>query len=195
MAVWVCALLHGASLSAEYWSATLLHSVYLYNRKVSHATAQTPFKGCHGYKPNLKGFCLSGSRNCVKRSGNCHAKLDHHDFTGIFLGLTATASNVWYIDINTGIIKTSHHAVLDEAWYLQIYCSPTSQLLYDLGLMSEEDLDPFKVTDIIPHTTCPPFPSTHLEPTTITANDIQLPLPLQITAEPPSVAVRLDRLI
>ena len=61
MAVSVRALLYGASLSADYWSATLLHSVYLQNRKVSHAMGRTPFKGWHGYKPNLKGLWLLGS--------------------------------------------------------------------------------------------------------------------------------------
>ena len=144
MAVSVCALLYGVSLPAEYWSAALLHSVYLHNRKVSRATSQKPFEGWHGCKPNLKSLRLFGSRVCVKRSGYRWEKLDCHDFTGIFLGLTATNSNVRYIDINTGIVKTSHHAVFDEAWYLQLSRPPASQLLYDLGLMSEEDLDTFK---------------------------------------------------
>ena len=53
MAVLVCALLYGASLSAEYWSDALPHSVYLHNRRVSQATARAPFVGWHRYKPNL----------------------------------------------------------------------------------------------------------------------------------------------
>ena len=114
MAVSVCALLYGASLSVEYWSVALLNSVYLNSRKVSHATRQTPFEGWHGYKPNLKSLCLFGSCVCVKQRGDRREKLDRHDFTGIFLGLTATDNNVRYIDINTGIVKTSHHAVFDE---------------------------------------------------------------------------------
>ena len=120
MAVSVRAILYGASLSAEYWSAALLHSGYLHDWKVSRATGFTPFKGWYRYKPNLKGLRLFGSRVYVKRSGDRRAKLDRHDFTGIFLGFTATDNNVWYIDINTGIVKTSHHAVFDEAWYLQV---------------------------------------------------------------------------
>ena len=112
MVVLVCALLYGTSLSAEYWSDALPHSVYLHNRKVRWATARTPLEGWHGYRPNLKSLCLFGSCVCVKRSGDPRAKLDCHDFTGIFLGLADTDSNVRYIDINTGIVKTSHHAYL-----------------------------------------------------------------------------------
>ena len=140
MAVLVRALPYRASLSAGYWFAALLHSVYLHSRKVSHATSQTPFEGWHGYKPNLKSLPLFGSCICVKRSGDRRAKLDRHDFTGIFLGLTATDNNVWYIDINTGVVKTSHHAVFDEEWYLQVSRPPASQLLYHLGPTSYRKL-------------------------------------------------------
>ncbi len=31
MAVWVCTLLYGSSLAAKFWSATLLHAIYLHN--------------------------------------------------------------------------------------------------------------------------------------------------------------------
>ena len=61
MTISVRALLYGASLSADYWSAAILQSVYLQNRKVSRATGRTPFEGWHGYKPNLKGLWLLGS--------------------------------------------------------------------------------------------------------------------------------------
>ena len=157
MAVYVRAILYGASLSAEYWSVALLHSVYFHNRKVSRATGHTPFEGLHGYKPNLKCLRLFCSRICVKRSGDRRAKLDHHDFTGIFLGFTATDNNVRYININTGIVKTSHHALFVEAWYLQVSRPPASQLLYDLGLMSETDLDTFQVPDVVDQATYPMF--------------------------------------
>jgi hypothetical protein len=38
-----------------------------------------------------------------------------------------------------GILKTSHHADFDEAWYLQPHCPPAAQLLYNLGLEYEDD--------------------------------------------------------
>ena len=194
MAISIPAILYGASLSAEYWSAALLHSVYLHNRKVSRATARTSFEGWHGYKPNLKGLRLFRSRVCVKRSGDRHAKLDRHDFTGIFLGFTATDNNVWYIDVNTGIVKTSHHAIFDEAWYLQVSRPPASQLLYNLGLMSEEDLELFEVPDLVNQATYPPCPTTYPELIHAVTPEIQLPLPFRLTAEPPSLAARLTNL-
>ena len=110
------------------------------------------------------------------------------------MGLTATDSNIRYTDINIGIFKTSHHAVIDETWYLQVSRPPPSQLQYDLGLMNEDDFDPFEVPDIMPHATCPPFPSTHPEPTAIINNAIWLLIPSYIVAQPPSVVARLARI-
>jgi hypothetical protein len=79
----------------------------------------------------LKTF---GSRVCIKRTGNRRAKLDRHDFSGIFLGYTSTDQNIIYLDLDSGLVKRSHHALFDEAWYLQPSQPPAAQLLYDLGL-------------------------------------------------------------
>ncbi len=71
---------------------------------------------------------------CVEWTGKRHSKLDHHDFTGIFLGYSATNQNIRYLDLTSGVVKTSHHAQFDEAWYLQHERPLGPQLLYDLGL-------------------------------------------------------------
>ena len=69
---------------------------------------------------------------CVKRTGHRRAKLDKHDFRGIFLGYAATDQNIRYLDLDSGITKVSHHVVFNEAWYS---CSdsrpPTAQFLLD----------------------------------------------------------------
>jgi len=44
-----------------------------------------------------------------------------------------------YLDTTSGIVKTCHHAVLDEAWYLQPTRPPAAQLLYDLSVEAEEE--------------------------------------------------------
>jgi hypothetical protein len=77
-AVTTRALLYGTELSVEYWLAALLHAAYLHNRRVHSHTGITPFEGWWGVKPNLKYLKLFGSRVCIKRSGNCRAKLDKH---------------------------------------------------------------------------------------------------------------------
>ena len=46
--------------------------------------------------------------------------------------------NIVYLVLDSGIVKQSHHATFDEAWYLQPACPPASQLLYDLGLEADK---------------------------------------------------------
>jgi hypothetical protein len=110
-------LLYGSGLPAKYWSVALVHSVYLHNRLVHSATGSTPFETYNNQQPNLEYFKTFGSRVCVKRSGDRNAKLDEHNFHGIFLGFTATDQNIIYLDLDTGIVKQSHHATFDEVWY------------------------------------------------------------------------------
>lgn len=133
LAVTTRALLYGASLPAQYWSAALTHAAYLHNRRVHSATNTTPYEKWYGHRPNLHSLRIFGSRVCVKRTGDRRAKLDKHDFTGIFIGYTATDSNIRYIDTSSGLVKTSHHAVFDECWFHQSWRPPAAQVLYDLG--------------------------------------------------------------
>ena len=146
----VRSLLYGTCLPAKYWSDALLHCVYLHNQLIHSETRHTPFEGYYGHKPYLSHLHVFGSRVCAKRSGDRRAKLNHHDFTGIFLGYTATDQNIRYIDLNTGVVKTCHHATFDEAWYLQPTRPPEAQLLYDMGLQFDDDDpegDAFELTD------------------------------------------------
>ena len=134
LAVTVRSLLYGSGLPPKYWSAALSHAVYLHNRRVHMVTRRTPFEMWHGKKPNLTHLRVFGSRVYVKKTGDRPAKLDRHAFKGIFIGYTATDKNIRYIDVDSGMVKSSHHAVFDEAWYTQEERPPTAQLLYTLGL-------------------------------------------------------------
>ncbi len=136
------ALLHGASLPAEYWSSALVHLVYLLNFLVHSHTKCTPYEALSGSKPNLSHLRVFGSRVCVQRTGTQRAKLDRHDFRFIFLGYTATDQNVIYVDIDSGQVKSSHHAFFDKAWYMQQSRPPAAQLLFDCGIVALEDLTP-----------------------------------------------------
>jgi hypothetical protein len=128
LAIKVCTLFYGAVLSAHFWSAALLHAVYLHNQLVHSATGKTPYEGWYGQKLNVTHLKTFGLRVCVKQTGSRQCKLDRHDFTGIFLGYTATDQNIIYLDLDSGIVKSCHHAVFDEVWYLQQTRPPAAQL-------------------------------------------------------------------
>jgi hypothetical protein len=99
----------------------------------------TPFESFFGAQPDISCLKLFGSRVCVKRTGSRCCKLDRHDFKGIFLEYTATDQNIIYLDLDSGVVKSSHHAEFGEAWYLQPTRPPAAQLLYDLGVLPETD--------------------------------------------------------
>ena len=98
--------------------------MFLHNCRVHHPTGRTPYEGWFGVKPNLCHLRVLDSRVCVKRTGKRQAKLDRHDFTGIFLGYPATMKNIKYLDLHSGLVKTCGHAVFDEA----SYCKPSPPL-------------------------------------------------------------------
>eukprot|EP00804_Cyclotella_cryptica_P024685 CCRYP_001671-RA/>CCRYP_001671-RA protein AED:0.29 eAED:-0.05 QI:0/0/0/0.33/1/1/3/0/660 len=108
-------LLYGADLTAQYWSAAAVHAVYLMNRRPHSAIGRTPYEAWWDTKPDLSSLKVFGSRVCVKVTGKRKSKLNRHDFTGIFIGYTATDDNIRYIDVQSGVVKASHHAVFDEA--------------------------------------------------------------------------------
>jgi hypothetical protein len=160
-------LLYGSGLPAQYWSAALVHSVYLHNRLVHLATKMTPFKGYYGQPLDLSSLKLFGSWVCIKRTGNWRGKLDRHNFTKIFIGYIASDQNIIYIDLDSGLVKRSHHAQFDEAWYLQPHHPPAVQLLYDLGLEDDDEAIlpfPAEPTNSIASAPWPPiFPSMPLK--------------------------------
>jgi hypothetical protein len=137
LAVRTHTLLFGLWLPAKYWSSALVHSVYLHNRLVHNITRKTPFEAYFWFKPDLSCLKLFGSWVCIKWSGSRCSKLDQHDFTGLFLGYMATDQNIVYLDLDSGVVKTSPYAQFDEAWYLQPSRPPAAQLLYDLGILPE----------------------------------------------------------
>jgi len=153
--------------------AALTHAAYLHNRRVHRQLKTTPFEQWYGRRPNLRRLWVFGSRVCVKRTGKRRAKLDQHAFTGIFIGYTATDANIRYIDVQSGVVKTSHHAVFDECWFHHSWCPPAAQLLYDLGTAVSNNLPtppPPTLPAIPPAPVLEPLPI--LVPTT-TADDPQ----------------------
>jgi hypothetical protein len=134
------ALLYGANLPAKskYWSVVAVHAVYLLNCRVHSVLETTQYEAWWDQKPDLSALKVFGARVYVRITGKRRSKLDKHDFTGIFVGYTATDDNIRYIDVDPGVIKASHHAVFDEAWYLQPARPPMAQLLFNMGLEQYE---------------------------------------------------------
>jgi hypothetical protein len=132
--------------------------------------------------------------------------LDRHDFGGIFLGYTSTDQNIIYLDLDSGLVKRSHHATFDEAWYLQPSRPPAAQLLYDLGLEVETipvsetgpDVVPLPVSGVPPESGPVPWPPT-FDPSKsapkweVPSRPCMLPLPLWETAIPRPIAAAAAR--
>jgi hypothetical protein len=203
LAVKVHTLLYGSGLPAKFWSAALLHSVYLHNRLVHSSVGMTPVEAWYGRRPDVTYLKAFGSRVCVRQSGTRRCKLDRHDFTGIFLGYIATDQNIMYLDTTSGIVKSCHHAVFNEAWYLQPSRPPAAQLLYNLGIELEEEhvslhgpLQPSTPGKITP-VTVPWPPTSHLPPKKSwdppPPQSLYAHLPLRMTAAPTPITARAAR--
>ena len=100
-----------------------------------------------------------------------------------------------YLDLTSGIVKSCHHAIFDEAWYLQPTRPPAAQLLYDLGLEADSDfvsLDgPLVPTPVgTPVQTAPKDRIDWPAPPSMAFN---APLPLRVTDTPHTYAVRAAR--
>jgi hypothetical protein len=104
--------------------------------------------------------------------------------------------NITYIDLDSGLVKTSHYAQFNEAWYLQDSRPPAAQLLYDLGLGAEDDAPPVDQpsTALYPPLVSKdvPTPSWKVPPCCC-----HLPLPLQCTplARPIAARARATRVL
>lgn len=72
---------------------------------------------------------------------------------------TATDDNIRYIDVDSGVVKISHHAVFDEAWYLQPSWPPMAQLLFDMGLEQDADVSRAPPAQPRTHAKFPPMPT------------------------------------
>ncbi len=135
----------------------------------------------------------------MKRTGTHRAKLNRHDFTGIFLGYTATDQNITYLNPNSGVVKSCHHV----RWSLVSPTDLTSccRLLYDLVL--EVETNYISITGLIhptpPGTVTPisvPWPPLPLGPFLNTKSwktpplSLYAPLPLRITDAPHIVGAK-----
>jgi hypothetical protein len=116
-----------------------------------------------------KSCLLSADKQQASGFEHLLGKLNKHNFKGIFLGYTASDQNIVYLDLGLGLVKQSHHAQIDKAWFLQDSCPPAAQLLYNLGM--ELDGNRYSETELI----APDIKSDYRLPGTI--KPIQIPWP------------------
>ncbi len=106
---------------------------------------------------------------------------------GIILGYMASDHNIRYLDLESGIVKEIHHAVFDEAWYMQPHRPPTAQLLYNLGLEAEDgSLLEIGPEPCMTHAPYPPNPSSLVDKNkwAIPTQSLHALLPLRCTEQP-----------
>jgi hypothetical protein len=144
--VMVRAMLYSSGLHPKFWSAAVIHAVYLKNRHVHSATGDTPYFLWTGVQPDLSHLRIFGSLVTARKPGKSPSKLDRHASRGIFLGFGATTRHIRYWDVQTERIKLSNHHVFDEAHFGSAHRPPSAQLLFDLGMVD----DPVPVDDVVP---------------------------------------------
>jgi len=105
------------------------------------AINQTPYYSLTGNHPHVEWLRIFGCRYYARKKGDRPHKLDYNTSTGVFLGFTGTAKNVYYYDIDTKHIKTSTHGIFDEANITvpKAERSNASQALIDLGYRQDDD--------------------------------------------------------
>ena len=108
-------MLYSSKLGPEYWSYVLAYTVYIKNCLFHASLNTTPFQAFTGKRPNLSRLRIFGSRVYAKKSGDRPAKLDQHAAEGIFLCFSATDSNIYFIDDETGKVKIGQHVVFNKA--------------------------------------------------------------------------------
>ena len=100
----------------------------------------TPFQAFIGRRPDLFRLRIFGSQIYARETGQQKAKLDHHIAEGIFVGITATDQNVYYLDDATGTVRTGQHVIFDEA-HMTVpvqYAPLAAQALQRLGYHANE---------------------------------------------------------
>lgn len=181
LAVTTRALLYGAALPAKYWSAAFTHAAYIHNRRVHSGLNSNPYEHWYGHKSCLKNLRVFGSPVCVKRTGHRRAKLDKHDFNGIFIVYTATDSNIQYIDCASGLVKASHTVRMPPRTMMTL----TWSNLYLLTSLHQDLLQPPYHSPLDHHRIASRMTSRSRPPHTTTLINIHCQI-LSILTSPPS---------
>jgi hypothetical protein len=130
-------LIYSAGLHPDFWSAPLVHAVYLKNRIYHKALCMTPHEAWTGEKHYLAHLRTFGALVTAQKPGKRPAKADHHTYHGVILGYGSTHKHIRYFDQTTNREKLSTHHTIDEAHYGTTRRPPGPQILMDMGYDQE----------------------------------------------------------
>jgi hypothetical protein len=115
--VMVQCLLYSAGLSAIFWSAILVHAVYLKNLTYHKALCMTPREAWTDVKPALAHLHTFDDLIMARKPGKRPANADRHTAHGVLLDFGVTTKQVHYFDQTSNREKLSIHNTIYEANY------------------------------------------------------------------------------
>jgi hypothetical protein len=131
--VMVRCLLYSAGLSAKFWSAALINTVYLKTSLYNKAIGMTPYEGWTGMNPELDHLRTFGALVTARKPGKRPAKADRHIAHGVLLRCGSSTKDVRYYDLTTNREKIISHHVIDKAHYGTARRPAGAQVLMDIG--------------------------------------------------------------
>jgi hypothetical protein len=126
-------LFYSAGLHPRFWSAALVHAVYLKNRLYHKALCMTPHEAWTGAKTSLAHLRTFGTLVTAQKPGKRPAKADHHTAHGVLLVYGSEHKHVWYFDQTENREKLSTHHTIDDAHYGTTHRPPGPQILMAMG--------------------------------------------------------------
>ncbi len=122
-------LLHNADLPPSYWPYALVHWALLWNLTAHRTIEITPYEALTSLRPNLSCLRVFGAKIFVSQPGDRDHKFDHHITDGIFLGYTASLTNILFVNTKTNRLGCAKHATFDEANFTRQFLTPGAQRL------------------------------------------------------------------
>jgi hypothetical protein len=138
-------LLYSTGLHPRFWSAALVHAVYLKNHLYHKALCTTPHEAWTGDKPCLSHLRTFGALVTARKPGKRPANADRHTSHGVLLVYGSTPKHVRYFVQTTNREKLNTHHTIYEAHYGKTTRPPGPQILMDMGY-NQEPVLPASIT-------------------------------------------------
>ena len=153
-------MLFAAGLPFKYWPYALRYFVFISNCLPRGDRPEAAITMCTGRRVNVSLLRIFGCRIYALPSSDRDAKLDVHARPGIFLGYKKSMRNAYYVDLETGVVKTARHIAFDEGMidsknpppfvqYLRGDLDKDQLHLDDATSSMQVSLSPFNEVDVV----------------------------------------------